>query len=141
MPAFEKLLSRSCEADYAVAVNSGTSALHIACMALGLGPGDVLWTVPNTFVASANCGLYCGATVDFVDIDPKTYNLCVSALEQKLVVAEKEGVLPKVVVPVHFAGQSCDMAQIHALSKKYGFRIIEDASHASGAEYLSLIHI
>lgn len=135
VPAFEKSVMEACNAKYAVAVNSATSALHIACLALGLGKGDWLWTTPNTFVASANCGLYCGAQVDFVDIDPRTYNMSAKALEQKLVIAEKEGTLPKVVIPVHFSGQPCDMAAIHALSQKYGFKIIEDASHAIGGKY------
>ena len=135
VPAFEKSVMDACNAKYAVAVNSATSALHIACLALGLGKGDWLWTTPNTFVASANCGLYCGAQVDFVDIDPRTYNLSVKALEEKLIIAEKENKLPKVVIPVHFSGQPCDMASIHALSQKYGFSIIEDASHAIGGKY------
>lgn len=135
VPAFEKSVMEACNAKYAVAVNSATSALHIACLALGLGKGDWLWTTPNTFVASANCGLYCGAQVDFVDIDPRTYNMSAKALQQKLVIAEKEGKLPKVVIPVHFSGQPCDMAAIHALSQKYGFKIIEDASHAIGGKY------
>jgi dTDP-4-amino-4,6-dideoxygalactose transaminase len=124
-----------CGAAHAVAVNSATSALHLACLALGLGPGDGLWTSPNTFVASANCALYCGARVDFVDIDPRTYNLSVAALRDKLERAERAGRLPKVVVPVHFAGQPCDMAAIHALAWEYGFRVIEDASHAIDASY------
>lgn len=135
IPMFEEYVATVCGASYGVAVNSATSALHIACLALGLGKGDILWTSPNTFVASANCGLYCGAEVDFVDIDPHSYNLSVDALEQKLVQAEGEGKLPKVVVPVHLAGQSCDMEKIGALSRKYGFRIVEDASHAIGAKY------
>lgn len=135
VPAFEQSVMRACNVKYAVAVNSATSALHIACLASGLGKGDWLWTTPNTFVASANCGLYCGAQVDFVDIDPRTYNMSAKALEQKLVIAEKEGTLPKVVIPVHFSGQPCDMAAIHALSQKYGFKIIEDASHAIGGKY------
>jgi len=135
IPRFEKRVSEYCEAGFGVAVNSATSALHIACIALGLGPGDSLWTSPNTFVASANCALYCGAKVDFVDIDPRTYNLCVKKLEQKLQQAEKNGTLPKVVMPVHFAGQPCDMPAIHALSQRYSFKIIEDASHAIGASY------
>ena len=135
IPAFEIAVMEATGARHAVAVNSATSALHIACLALDLGPGDWLWTTPNTFVASANCALYCGAAVDFVDIDPKTYNLCPQALEEKLVAAEKVGRLPKVVVPVHLAGQPCDMAAIHALGQKYGFRIIEDASHAIGGRY------
>jgi dTDP-4-amino-4,6-dideoxygalactose transaminase len=122
-----------CGASHAVAVNSATSALHLACLALGLGPGDELWTSPNTFVASANCGLYCGAKVDFVDIDPQTYNLCPHKLAEKLEQAERAGRLPKIVVPVHFAGQPCDLPAIHALSQRYGFKILEDASHAIGA--------
>lgn len=137
VPKFEQSVIRHCNAKYAVAANSATSILHIACLSLGLGPGDRLWTSPNTFVASANCGLYCGAEVDFVDIDPRTYNLCPHALEEKLIVAEKRGTLPKVVVPVHFSGQPCDMRAINALSKKYGFKIIEDASHAIGGKYLN----
>jgi len=120
---------------HGVAVNSATSALHIACLALDLGPGDWLWTSPNTFVASANCALYCGAKVDFVDIDPCTYNMSVECLKKKLEQAEKDGYLPKVVMPVHFAGQPCDMPAIHELSQQYGFKIIEDASHAIGASY------
>ncbi|WP_025647165.1 MULTISPECIES: UDP-4-amino-4,6-dideoxy-N-acetyl-beta-L-altrosamine transaminase [unclassified Psychrobacter] len=135
VPAFEKSVMDACNAKYAVAVNSATSALHIACLALGLAKGDWLWTTPNTFVASANCGLYCGAQVDFVDIDPRTYNMSAKALEQKLIIAEQEGTLPKVVIPVHFSGQPCDMAAIHALSQKYGFKVIEDASHAIGGKY------
>ncbi|TMP05568.1 UDP-4-amino-4,6-dideoxy-N-acetyl-beta-L-altrosamine transaminase [Pseudoalteromonas sp. S3178] len=136
VPAFENALMKATGADHALAVNSATSALHIACLALELGEGDILWTTPITFVASANCGLYCGASVDFVDIDPATYNLCPKALEQKLVHAKKEGVLPKVVVAVHLCGQPCDMKAIHALSIQYGFKIIEDASHAIGGRYL-----
>jgi len=132
---FEQAVAKYCGASYAVAVSSATAALHIACLAAGLGQGDIFWTSPNTFVASANCGLYCGAKVDFVDIDPNTYNLSVSELERKLAWAEKQGCLPKVVIPVHFAGQSCEMQQIAALSQRYGFRIIEDASHAIGAHY------
>jgi len=135
VPAFETRVANYCHAKHGVAVNSATSALHIACLALDLGPGDWLWTSPNTFVASANCALYCGAQVDFVDINPRTYNLCPIKLEQKLHAAEKLGKLPKIVVPVHFAGQSCDMVAIHALSLKFGFKIIEDASHAIGASY------
>ncbi len=135
VPRFEKTVADYCGAGHAVAMNSATSALHVACMALGLGPGDWLWTSPITFVASANCALYCGAQVDFIDIDPRTFNLCPSALEAKLVEAKKNGRLPKVVVPVHLAGQSCDMEAIHALAQKYGFRIIEDASHAIGGKY------
>jgi UDP-4-amino-4,6-dideoxy-N-acetyl-beta-L-altrosamine transaminase len=135
VPAFEQVVAHYVGAEYGVAVNSATSALHIACLALELGEGDVLWTSPNTFVASANCALYCGASVDFVDIDPRTYNLCPDALERKLRHAHQVNRLPKIVMPVHFAGQPCDMARIHALSLEYGFRIIEDASHAIGARY------
>ena len=135
VPKFEKSIANYCGATHSIAVNSATSALHIACISLGLGLGDWLWTSPNTFVASANCGRYCGANVDFVDIDPKTYNMSVDALSEKLIQAEKLGKLPKIVIPVHFAGQPCDMPSIHALSKKYGFKVIEDASHAIGASY------
>lgn len=135
VPAFEKRITDYCGAQFGVAVNSATSALHIACLALGVGPGDWLWTTPITFVASANCGLYCGAKVDFVDIDPQTYNLCPKALERKLIEAERNGCLPKVVVPVHLCGQPCDMLAIHRLSEQYGFAVIEDASHAIGARY------
>ena len=134
-PAFEKCVSDYCGASSAVAVNSATSALHIACLALGLGKGDWMWTSPNTFVASANCGLYCGANIDFVDIDPKTYNLCAEELEKKLIQARKDNNLPKLVIPVHFAGQSCNMKKISSLSKEYGFSVIEDASHAIGGRY------
>ena len=135
VPTFEQSVIAHCGASYGVAVNSATSALHIACLALGLGPGDWLWTTPITFVASANCGLYCGAQVDFVDIDPRTYNLCPQALATKLAEAEKAGRLPKVVVAVHLCGQPCDMAAIHALRQTYGFKLIEDASHAIGGQY------
>jgi len=135
VPRFEQAVATHVGARHALAVNSATSALHIACLALGLGEGDWLWTTPVTFVASANCGLYCGAQVDFVDIDPVTYNLCPVALQAKLEVAEREGRLPKVVVAVHLCGQPCDMAAIHALGQRYGFRIIEDASHAIGGKY------
>ncbi|MFT6429617.1 MAG: UDP-4-amino-4,6-dideoxy-N-acetyl-beta-L-altrosamine transaminase [Halopseudomonas sp.] len=135
VPRFEQSVASHVGAGHALAVNSATSALHIACLALDLGPGDLLWTSPITFVASANCGLYCGADVDFVDIDPRTYNLCPVALESKLERAEQAGRLPKVVVAVHLCGQPCDMARIHALSQRYGFRIIEDASHAIGGKY------
>ena len=135
VPRFEQAVAAYCGANHAVAVNSATSALHIACLALGLGPGDWLWTSPNTFVASANCGLYCGAKVDFVDIDSRTYNLCPNKLAEKLEQAERTGRLPKVVIPVHFAGQPCDMLAVHALSQRYGFKILEDASHAIGASY------
>ena len=135
VPKFEKIVATHVGSKHALAVNSATSALHIACLALGLGPGDWLWTTPVTFVASANCGLYCGAQLDFVDIDPCTYNLSPQALEAKLVAAEKAGKLPKVLVAVHLCGQPCDMVAIHALAKKYGFKIIEDASHAIGGKY------
>ena len=135
VPVFERKLAGYCGADHAVAVNSATSALHIACLALGLGPGDRLWTSPITFVASANCGLYCGAKVDFVDIDPDTFNLCPKALETKLEVAALENRLPKIVVPVHLCGQPCDMQAIHALAERFGFSVIEDASHAVGGRY------
>lgn len=132
---FEQRVMLHTGAKHAVAVCNATSALHIACLALGLGPGDWLWTTPNTFVASANCALYCGAQVDFVDIDPRTYNLCPLRLEDKLMAAERAGRLPKIVVPVHLTGQPCDLQAIHALSQKYGFKIIEDASHAIGGRY------
>ena len=132
---FECSVKEQTGAKHAIAVNSATSALHIACLALDLGPGDWLWTSPNTFVASANCALYCGAQVDFVDIDPATYNLCPKKLEIKLITAAETGCLPKIVVPVHFSGQPCDMEAIYTLGQKYGFKIIEDASHAIGARY------
>ena len=132
---FERGLAAYTGSTYAVAVSNGTAALHLACMALGLGKGDILWTTPNTFVASANCGLYCGAEIDFVDIELEYYNMCVIALEEKLKLADKIGKLPKVVVPVHFAGQPCDMQTIKRLSEKYGFYVIEDACHAIGATY------
>ena len=135
VPAFEKALTEHAGSQYALAVNSATSALHIACLALGLGEGDWLWTTPVTFVASANCGLYCGAKVDFVDIDSATYNMCPEKLEQKLITAKENGTLPKVVVPVHLCGQPCDMASIAKLAKEYGFKVIEDASHAIGGKY------
>ena len=137
VPLFEETVAKYCGSEYGVAVNSATSALHIACLALGLGKGDWLWTSTNTFVASANCGLYCGAKIDFVDIDPLTYNLSVTELERKLIQAKQENKLPKIVIPVHFAGQSCDMKRIHYLSQEYGFKIIEDASHAIGGMYLN----
>lgn len=135
VPRFEQRVAAHVGAKHAIAVNSATSALHIACLALGLRPGDRMWTSPITFVASANCGLYCGAEVDFVDIDPATYNLCPVALEQKLKVAAERGRLPKIIVAVHLCGQPCDMKAIHALSIRYKFRIIEDASHAIGGKY------
>ena len=135
VPAFERAVLEFCGARHAVAVNSGTSALHIACLALGVGPGDAVWTSAITFAASANCALYCGASVDFVDIDSKSYNLSVDALAVKLAAAKAADRLPKVVIPVHLCGQACDMQAIHALSREYGFRIIEDASHAVGGRY------
>lgn len=135
VPRFEQSVAQHVGASHALAMNSATSALHIACLALGLGNGDWLWTTPITFVASANCGLYCGAQVDFVDIDPRTYNLCPQALARKLEQAERDGKLPKVVVAVHLCGQPCDMLAIHALSQRYGFKVIEDASHAIGGKY------
>jgi UDP-4-amino-4,6-dideoxy-N-acetyl-beta-L-altrosamine transaminase len=136
IPRFERTLADYCGAKEAVAVNSATSALHVACVALDLGPGDWLWTSPNTFLASAYCALYCGAKVDFVDTDPRSCNMSVDALAEKLEFAEAAGRLPKIVVPVHFAGQSCDMKAIHGLARRYGFRIIEDAAHAIGGKYL-----
>ncbi len=135
VPAFEEAVSRYCGAPHAVAVNSATSALHIACLALGVGPGDIVWTSSITFVASANCALYCGASVDFVDIDRYSYTISVSSLAEKLARAKKSNTLPKVVIPVHLCGQSCDMASIHVLADRYGFKIIEDASHAIGGRY------
>lgn len=135
VPRFEQKLADYCGAAHAVAVNSATSALHVACLALGLGEGDWLWTAPTTFVASSNCALYCGAGVDFVDIDPETWNMCARSLEKKLVIAEQQGRLPKIVVPVHLCGRSCNMQAIYALGQRYGFKIIEDASHAIGARY------
>lgn len=135
VPAFEDAVAKQVGAQHAVAVNSATSALHIACMALGVGPGDTVWTSPNSFVASANCARYCGADVDFVDIDPVTYNFCAQEFHQKLEAAEKTNTLPKVIIPVHFAGQPCDMAEIFKLAQRYDIRIIEDASHAIGATY------
>jgi UDP-4-amino-4,6-dideoxy-N-acetyl-beta-L-altrosamine transaminase len=129
---FEKCVAEYCGAKYAVAVTSATAALHISCLAAGVGKGDILWTSPITFTASANCGRYCGADVDFIDIDPSTYNMSVAELEKKLQAAD---IKPRVVVPVHLAGQSCEMDKIYKLSQKYGFKVIEDASHAIGADY------
>ena len=139
VPRFEQALAEHCGVQNAVAVSSATSALHLACLALGAGPGDRVWTSPNTFVASANCALYCGATVDFVDIDPQTYNMCPDALALKLAQAQVTGTLPKIVIPVHFAGLPCDMKAIRALSLRYGFKVIEDASHAIGARYAGTV--
>src|SRR5258708_8923521 len=135
-PRFEQARAAYGGSRNAIAVSNATAALHLACLAFDLGPGDYLWTTPNTFVASANCALYCGASVGFVDIDPRTYNMSVPALTEKLEAASAQGRLPKIVVPVHFAGQSCEMREIHSLADRYGFRIIEDASHAVGGEYL-----
>ena len=135
--SFEKAVAEYCGANYAVAVSNATAALHIACLAAGLGEGDILWTSPNSFVASANCGLYCGSRVDFVDVDPNTYNLSVDALEAKLRLAEQVGKLPKVIIPVHFSGQSCEMDCISNLARKYNITLIEDASHAIGGSYLT----
>lgn len=135
VPEFEAAIARYCGAEHAVATNSATSALHIACIALGLTQGDWLWTTPITFVASSNCALYCGASIDFVDIDPETYNLSAELLEKKLIEAKKTGTLPKIVIPVHLCGQSCEMEKIYNLSLQYGFKIIEDASHAIGGKY------
>ena len=133
VPRFEQAMAQRCKAKHAVALNSATSALHVACLALRLGTGDSLWTVSNTFVASANCGLYCGADIDFIDIDSDTWNLSVSALREKLVMAKHQGKLPKIVIPVHFSGQPTEQEAIWNLAKEYGFKIIEDASHAIGA--------
>ncbi len=135
IPAFEKALRDITGATHVIACNSATSALHLACMALDLGPGDILWTTPITFVASANCARYCGAEVDFVDIDPKTYNMSAAALAEKLADAKKKNRLPKIIVPVHLTGQSCDMASIGALAREYGVAVVEDASHAVGGRY------
>ena len=132
---FEEEICSFTTCKYSVLTNSATSALHLACLALGLGPNDILWTSPNSYVASANVGLFCNAHVDFVDIDLETFNMCVRALEEKLKLAELNGKLPKIVMPVHFAGHSCDMFSISKLAKKYGFRVIEDASHAIGGKY------
>jgi UDP-4-amino-4,6-dideoxy-N-acetyl-beta-L-altrosamine transaminase len=138
VPKFEQAVANYCGANFGVAVNSATSALHLACLALQIERGDWVWTTPITFVASANCAAYCGARLDFVDIDPTTYNLSPSSLEQKLIVAQVNDCLPKAVIVVHFAGQSCDMQSIYALSQRYGFKIIEDASHAIGGKYRAL---
>ncbi|MBT2772436.1 UDP-4-amino-4,6-dideoxy-N-acetyl-beta-L-altrosamine transaminase [Halomonas sp. ISL-60] len=135
VPAFEQKVAEHVGAKHALAVNSATSALHIACKALGLGSGDWLWTTPITFVASANCGLYCGARIDFVDIDPKTYNLCPKALEAKLQEAKRNNRLPKVLMAVHLCGQPCDMEALYNLGQRFGFRIVEDASHGIGGKY------
>lgn len=135
VPRFESAVLAATRGRYAFAMNSATSALHAACLALGLGAGDRLWTTPISFVASANCALYCGAQVDFVDIDPQTYNLCPDALEAKLQRAKSEGQIPKIVVAVHLCGQPCDMRRLHELARHYGFALVEDASHAIGGSY------
>lgn len=134
---FENDLAKYCKATYVKVVNNGTAALHLAYLAIGLEPGDIVWTTANTFVATANAALYCGATVDFVDIDLRTYNLSIKSLKEKLMQANKDNKLPKLIVPVHFAGQSCEMKAIWELSKEYGFKVVEDASHALGGEYLN----
>jgi UDP-4-amino-4,6-dideoxy-N-acetyl-beta-L-altrosamine transaminase len=135
VPAFEQALAKAVGARHGVAVQNATCALHIACLALGVGPGDLVWTSPNSFVASANCARYCGADVDFVDIDPGSFNMSVKRLAEKFAQAKTNGRLPKVIIPVHFAGQSCDMAEIRAIAHEYGARVIEDASHAVGGTY------
>jgi len=135
VPRFERAVAQAANACHAIAVNSATSALHVALMALDVGSNDLVWTSPNTFVASANAARYCGAKVDFVDIDPNTYNMSIAALSEKLIIARKTGKLPKVVIPVHLAGHSCDMLEIYNLAKIYGFRVVEDASHAIGGRY------
>lgn len=135
LPAFEERVAAWCGVRYGVAVNSATSALHVACLALGIKPGDRVWTSPNSFVASSNCALYCGASVDFVDIEPATYNMSMDALAEKLEEAERSDALPALVIPVHFCGQSCEMEKLGALARRYGFKVLEDASHAIGASY------
>jgi len=136
VPEFEDELKKYCKVKYAKAVTNATSALHISYLALGLKPGDMLWTTPNTFVSTANAALFCGAEVEFIDIDAETYNMSITSLKEKLIQAKSDNRLPKIIVPVHFAGQSCEMKEIWALSKEYGFKIVEDASHALGGEYL-----
>ena len=136
VPAFERKLSEYTNSKFSIVVNSATSALHLACKALQIGVDDIVWTSANTFVASANCALYCGAKIDFIDIDPNTFNISIQALTEKLELAKKSNTLPKVIIPVHMCGQSCEMKSIYKLSKEYGFRIIEDASHAIGGKYL-----
>lgn len=138
VPEFEKSVASYCNAQYAIAVNSATSALHLACLALEVGNGDIVWTSPISFVASSNCALYCGASIDFIDIDIATGNICVENLREKLIEASNTGSLPKVVITVHLAGQSCDMAEIYTLSLEFGFKIIEDASHAIGGSYKNI---
>ncbi|HYI49013.1 MAG TPA: UDP-4-amino-4,6-dideoxy-N-acetyl-beta-L-altrosamine transaminase [Allosphingosinicella sp.] len=133
VPRFEAALQALTGAAHVSAMANATAALHLSCLACDVGPGDVVWTSPISYVASANCALYCGAEADFVDIDPVTFNMSADALEAKLIAAKAAGRLPKVVIPVHFAGQPCDMGRIGALAGRYGFRVIEDASHAVGA--------
>lgn len=135
VPAFEEALAKRCGADWGVAVSNATAALHIACLALGVGPGDLVWTSPITFLASANCALYCGADVDFVDVEPHGWNMCPQRLAEKLEQAQRAGRLPKVVIPVHLGGEPCRMEEIHQLARRYGFRVIEDASHAIGGSF------
>ncbi|MAH02908.1 MAG: UDP-4-amino-4,6-dideoxy-N-acetyl-beta-L-altrosamine transaminase [Candidatus Pelagibacter sp.] len=132
---FEKKVAEYCNAKFAVATNSATSALHIACLCLGLKKDDYVWTSPVSFVASSNCVLYCGAKIDFIDIDPSTFNICIQALKKKLIIAKKKNKLPKILIPVHLGGLSCDMLEIRNLAKKFKFKIIEDASHAIGGRY------
>ena len=136
VPIFENHIKNYCGSKYAIASNSATSSLHSACHALGVSKGDIVWTSANTFVASSNCAIYCGATVDFIDIDPRSFNICLNKLESKLILAKKNGNLPKVLIPVHLTGQSCDMKKIYELSLTYNFKIIEDASHSIGSKYL-----
>lgn len=137
VPEFERAVANYCGANYAIAVSNATSALHLACLSLGIGAGDRVWTSPNTFVATANSVLNCGAIIDFIDIDLKSYNLSIECLQQKLELAEKNNQLPKAIIAVHFSGQSCDMEQLKLLSEQYHFYIIEDAAHAIGASYLT----
>ena len=135
VPKFERAISEKVNSKYSIAVNSATSALHLACLALGVREGDHVWTSPISFVASSNCALYCKAKVDFVDVDPATGLMNINSLHNKLIEAERNNSLPKVLIPVHLAGSSCDMLRIYSLSKKFGFSIIEDASHAIGGKY------
>tara|TARA_B100001287_G_scaffold62031_1_gene50122 strand:+ start:24462 stop:25574 length:1113 start_codon:yes stop_codon:yes gene_type:complete len=135
VPEFEENLKKYCQSEHSKVVSNATSALHLAYLAVGLQKGDIVWTSPNTFVSTANAALYCGATIDFVDIDPHTYNISIKCLKEKLIQAKKDNKLPNLVVPVHFAGQSCDMEAIWELSKEYKFKVVEDASHALGGTY------
>jgi UDP-4-amino-4,6-dideoxy-N-acetyl-beta-L-altrosamine transaminase len=138
VPQFEEDMANYCSVEFAVASNSATSSLHLACLALGVGPGDYVWTSSITFVASANCARFCGAEVDLVDINPKTFNMCVENLEERLLIANRNGKLPKVIIPVHMAGQACEMEKIKLLADNYGVKVIEDASHAIGGSYKGL---